>query len=103
MSDIIIQPLPPQDGRDYDCQCARCGSSCESEGCDECLNDGFVTNDDRDWDDDEEFVTCPECLGTPVVYRCLSSADWCLANPLAGRENVERGKIEWFEIKEGGA
>lgn len=31
-----FQPHPPQDGKQYDCQCARCGSSCDCERCDTC-------------------------------------------------------------------
>ena len=102
MSDNVIQPLPPHDGRDWDCQCARCGSSCDADGCDECGNDGFVETDDYYEFDDEsdELVTCPECQGIPVVYRCLSSPEWCNANPLPGREGVRRGQIEWFVIRE---
>ena len=101
MSDQIIQPLPPRDANDWDCQCARCGSSCDADGCDECMNDGFVESDDYD-DDSDEFVVCPDCLGTPIVYRCLSSREWCEANPLEGREHVKRGEIEWFIVRKGG-
>ena len=97
MSDNVIQPLPPRDGRDWDCQCARCGSSCDAQGCDECGNDGWVWEED----DEERLRECPECLGNPVIYRCLSSPEWCEANPVEGRENVPRGKIEWFVVREG--
>lgn len=99
MSDNVIQPLPPNDGRDWDCQCARCGSSCDSEGCEECGNDGFVLADDCD-DGDDHYATCPDCSGVPVRYYCLSSHEWCNANPVEGRENVPRGKIEWFVVRE---
>lgn len=100
MSDSVIQPLPPRDGRDWDCQCARCGSSCDSEGCDECCNDGIVLADDYDDECDDYYVECPECLGNPVAYRCLSSPEWCQANPVEGRESVARGQIEWFVVRE---
>lgn len=48
------------------CQCARCGSSCGSDVYHEDLND-------------EE--------GT-VFWFCLSSPEWCEANPMKGREHV---------------
>jgi hypothetical protein len=96
----VIQPLPPQDDRDWDCQCARCGSSCDSEGCDDCDNDGFVENEDPDLEGDEDFIPCPYCLGEPVRYRCLSTAEWCQANPMTGREAVSRGQIEWFVVRD---
>jgi hypothetical protein len=58
--DFIISPEHPQDGRDWDCQCARCGSS---------------------------MADCQDCL---------SPAQWCTANPMPGREAVERGAVEWY-------
>ena len=60
----FIQRYPPQDGRDYDAQCARCGST---------------------WDIFD---------GT----GCLSSREWCGANPLPGREN-QQSEPEWFEVR----
>ncbi len=102
MDKSVIQPLPPQDANEWDCQCARCGSSCESQGCDECGNDGWVECEDAD--DIEEFgycQVCPDCYGNPVRYWCLSSQEWCEANPLPGREAVSRGEIEWFVVREG--
>ena len=104
MSEPVIQPLPPRDANDWDCQCARCGSSCDAKDCEECGNDGFVF--DGHWGIDDEDIgndcrTCPTCGGVPVVYHCLSSRDWCNSNPLPGRENVERGQIEWFVVMEG--
>ena len=99
MSDNVIQPLPPRDGRDWNCQCARCGSSCDSIGCDECDNDGIVLEDDYNDEGDDCYVECPDCCGNPVRYYCLSSPEWCKANPVDGRENVPRGMIEWFVVR----
>lgn len=86
-------------GLEIDCQCARCGSSIFTEDCGEC-EDGF---DGHDCGDDcccclhpEENVVCQYCGGTGTHHTCLSTAEWCNANPLPGRENVERGAIEWF-------
>lgn len=62
-AEFLIADLPPQDGRDWDGQCARCGSSV--------------------------------AMFAPP-RECLSSAAWCEANPIEGREHVHRGEIEWF-------
>lgn len=90
-------------GLAIDCQCARCGSSVHEDLCDEC-EDGF---DGHDCGEDccmcrypDENVPCQHCGGTGVWRICLSSSEWCNANPLPGREAVERGEIEWFTIKE---
>lgn len=31
-------------------------------------------------------------------WICVSDPEWCVAHPAPGRESVERGTIEWFEI-----
>lgn len=94
-----IGPRPPQDGGEWDCQCARCGSLCEYNRCDEC-EDGF---DGHDCGEDcccclhpEDNVICQHCNGYGGWYRCLSSIVWCKENPLPGREEIECGAIEWF-------
>jgi hypothetical protein len=99
----VIAPHPPADGRDWDCQCARCGSSCYYRDCWNC-EDGYSHHN---CGDDccccafpEPNVVCDICDGDGGWNCCLSSAEWCQANPLPGRENVERGKIEWFVCSE---
>lgn len=102
-----IGPVPPDSfykhGIEIDFQCARCGSSIESEHCDQC-EDGFC---DHDCGEDccccaepELNVPCEYCDGTGVWRRCISLPEWCEANPLPGRENVQRGQIEWLTINE---
>lgn len=93
----------PGDGKDYDCQCARCGSSGDYEDCDSC-EDGF---DGHECGEDvcccrypEQNVPCDICRGHGGWWRCVSSPEWCNANPLPGREDVSRGEFEWFEIQE---
>lgn len=94
--DSVIKHLPPSDGRDWDCQCARCGSSCEFVDCYEC-DDGFI---DMDYGDDviSDIVAeiCPTCRGRGGWQHCMSSEQYCQANPIEGREHIERGKIEWY-------
>lgn len=94
-----IGPRPPQDGGEWDCQCARCGSLCEYNRCDEC-EDGF---DGHDCGEDcccclypEDNVVCQFCDGYGGWHRCISSSEWCKANPLPGREETQRGTIEWY-------
>lgn len=102
MSHPIIQRNPPPDGRNWDCQCARCGSSADFEECLEC-EDGY---NGHDCGEDcccclyaEDNVVCQYCDGQCGWVTCLSSADWCQANPLPGREDIQRGEIEWFLIE----
>lgn len=93
-----IGPHPPHHRCNWDCQCARCGSSCYSECCDRCGGEGFYIREDvDDFEDQDDFMKCDECGGEAVTYLCPSSPEWCEANPLTGREKVERGQIEWFE------
>lgn len=73
MSDTYIGEYPPRSpsrGMVWENQCARCGSSV-----------------------DLDYV------GEDAYCVCLSSVDWCEANPLPGREAVRRGELEWFEIE----
>lgn len=99
----VIAQHPPRDGRQWDCQCARCGSSVMWEDCVDC-DEGYS---DHECGDDcccclepEPNVECDICDGHGGWRTCLSSPEWCKANPLEGREQVERGEIEWFEVDE---
>ncbi len=102
-----IADHPPDDmyraGLEIDCQCARCGSSVGYIDCDSC-EDGF---DGHDCGEDtccclhpEENVVCQFCDGYGGWHQCLSSPEFCYANPLPDRSDVPRGKIEWFTIEE---
>jgi hypothetical protein len=97
----FIADHPPYDGQEYDCQCARCGSSMHYERCDQC-EDGF---DGHDCGEDccvclypEDNMTCDICDGRGGWYRCFASPEWCAANPLPGREKMERSTPEWFVV-----
>lgn len=46
----------------------------------------------------EENVPCHVCGGGGGWLVCLSSAEWCEANPMPGRESVARGTVEWFDL-----
>lgn len=95
MADSVIADSPPHDGQEWDCQCARCGSSCGYVDCGECGGDGYVEDDDCCGTD---TMQCRECGGHGGWPVCVSDDDWCNAHPLPGRENVKRGAIEWFVI-----
>jgi hypothetical protein len=89
-------------GLEIDCQCARCGSSADSEHCEHCEN-GF---EGHDCGEDccaclhpEDNIPCSFCGGAIIWHRCMSSPEFCQANPLAGREDIERGRIEWYTIE----
>ena len=84
----------PRDGREWDCQCARCGSSCYVVDCDNCGGEGEI--EDEDWQCAGEFHRCDWCGGEGGHWACGSSADWCEAHPNDGRADVKRGTVEWF-------
>lgn len=93
--DTHIGPNHPNDGREWDCQCARCGSSMESVPCEACGGEGV-------WESDgfgDETRICGECGGEAMWLVCLSSAEWCEAHPIIGREGIKRGEVEWFVVE----
>ena len=95
MSEKVIAQFPPSDGREWDVQCARCGSSCIFYDCDYCGGEGF--NESDDWQDGEdELVPCDVCRTRGGHWACCSSEEWCIGHPNPGRENTARGKLEWF-------
>lgn len=96
MADSVIAHRPPDDGREWDVQCARCGSSVFSDACNGCDGDGFVYDDE---DNNADWVPCEDCDGSGSWALCGSDASWCEAHPLPGREQIERGALEWFVVE----
>jgi hypothetical protein len=91
----VISKRCPRDGRHWDCQCARCGSSMSFEPCDYCGGEGWIEDDD--WQADEgDGQNCETCQGEGGHWACCSSVEWCEANPGGGRAALKRGTIEWF-------
>lgn len=85
----------PRDGRTWEPQCARCGSSMSFEDCDNCAGEGWIEDDD--WQADEgDGWDCDWCRGAGGHWVCLSSAEWCEAHPGQDRADVKRGTVEWF-------
>jgi hypothetical protein len=85
----------PRDGREWDCQCARCGSSMAFEDCDNCGGEGFIEDDDWQADPGDGW-DCDWCRGSGGHWVCLSSEQWCDAHPADGRADITRGMVEWF-------
>lgn len=74
-------------------QCARCGSSVTFVTCWDCGGEK-VTHHDCGEDSccclyPEPNVPCRTCEERGGWWRCLSSPEYCNANPLPGREHVE--------------
>ncbi len=99
--EAVIAAHPPNDGREWDCSCARCGSSVDWEDCTNC-DDGYDGHDCGEdcccCADPEPNVVCHYCHGRGGWNGCMSSATWCQGNPLPGRENVKRGELEWYVL-----
>jgi len=94
----------PNDGKAWDCQCARCGSSLDWESCDHCGGEGGRGWDDLQfedpfWYDENDFIPCDICEGEGGWWLCLSGEKWCDENPLPGREDVKRSTPEWFCVE----
>lgn len=94
-STSIIAEVPPDDGREWDCQCARCGSSADHQECTACGGEGYVEEQD-DEIGDIEYYRCDVCDGHGSWHSCMSSEAYCVGNPIDGRSYIRRGKIEWF-------
>lgn len=101
---IADHPTPEmyESGLEIDCQCARCGSSCHYVECHNCDSE-YPGYSYHDCGEDcccclnpEPNMRCDVCDGHGGWQCCLSSPEWCNANPLEGREDVPRGRIEWF-------
>ena len=98
-SESIIAPHPPGDGREWDNQCARCGSSAYFEDCYNCdcgMRHHDCGEDCCCYEYPEPNVRCDVCRGEGGWWRCMSGATFCEDNPLPGRDAVKRGQIEWF-------
>ena len=91
-----------ESGKEIDCQCARCGSSCEWVDCWNGCEEGYLNNHDLDplWYHDEYDQPCDVCECRGGWHVCISGDEWCQAHPLTGREAVNRGEIEWFTCGE---
>lgn len=100
--ETVIAERPPQDGRDWHAQCARCGSSTGFVDCDDCGGEGWLSREEEDplWYDPDDLFPCNTCRGHGGWRHCLSQQDWCKANPNEGREQIERGAIEWYTHEE---
>ena len=72
-------------------RCGRCGSGVAYYDCNDCVGDGGYE------DDDENGIfwrACDTCDGGGSFPYCKSLAEWCRANPMAGREGTPMSAIE---------
>jgi hypothetical protein len=94
----------PSDGRDWDAQCGRCGSSLTFESCGHCLGDGLAGHDCGEDTccclEPVENVPCEICGGVGGFPLCISSEGYCQAHPMKDREEVARSTPEWFVVGE---
>lgn len=103
--DSVIGENHPMDGRHWDCQCARCGSSMMSESCGRCGGEGTTAvgelyEEDPLWYDVDDVAPCHECNGEGAWMLCISSPEYCEAHPMKGREATPRHTPEWFALPE---
>lgn len=107
----VIAKWPPEDGRQWESQCARCGSSTDDgESCWQCGGEGSLGSaciddmchgQDECIHGDDDEIPCDICEGSGTLPpRCLSDEAWCEAHPIAGREQTPRGTVEWFVVAE---
>lgn len=101
----VISKHPPNDTNviEWGCQCARCGGSVDYEDCWQCGGEGV---DHHDCGEDccccafpEDNVQCDNCMGEGGWRVCGNSSEWCEAHPLPGREQTDRGLIEWYAVE----
>lgn len=73
-------------------ECPRCGSDCEFQDCDACGGEGShdFAEDDPIQYGPSDVVPCDMCDGQGGWWRCVSSYEWCQANPLPGHEDAKR-------------
>lgn len=103
MSETFIGNNPPNDGFEYDCQCARCGSSLAWEPCSACGGEGITApgelyEQDPLWYSPDDYHHCHQCGGEASFPICMSGFDWCLFNPNPGRIEIEPHTPEWFRM-----
>lgn len=102
MADTKLGGACPQDGREWDAQCGRCGSSIDWVDCELCGGEGYSEHDCGDDTccclEPENNLACASCGGAGGFNTCLSSREWCDDHPLEGRERVGSATPEWFCI-----
>lgn len=101
--DKIIARFPPNDGREWECQCARCGSSMSFIECPECGGEGLCGHDCGEdcccCLEPEDNIECPACSGVGSFPLCLSaSSGHCAEFPNPGREVTPESTVEWYCI-----
>lgn len=60
---------------------------------------GELYEQDPLWYDPDDVEPCHQCGGEASFPICLSSKEWCEANPIKGRETTGRDTPEWFTLE----
>lgn len=99
-AETFIGDSQPDHNHQWDAQCARCGSTLDWQECESCGGHG-VDGHDCGEDcccclDPDDNIPCDICGGRGGWWQCFSSREWCEANPLKGREQVDRATPEWY-------
>ena len=98
-----IEWFPTGRDAEEECQCARCGSSCAFVDCGNCGGDDEALGSDCIDDlchggecihGDSGFIRCGWCHGAGGWWHCISSPEWCKANPMPGREHITSTAME---------
>lgn len=102
--DRHIGPRPPDDGREWEVRCARCGSDTDTIDCDRCggagsTEPGELHEEDPLWYDEDDVVDCHQCGGQGSWPVCGSPEEFCKGNAQPGRESTEPGTLEWFVVR----
>lgn len=105
--DQVVGRDHPHDGREWECQCARCGSSLTWESCGACGGEGStgvgeLYEEDPLWYDPDDTEPCHQCGGECAWPVCLSSSEWCETHVLEGRTGIDSGTPEWFVVSSNG-
>lgn len=103
MSNVIAEN-PPNDGRRWECHCARCASSMEFEDCGSCGGEGItgpgeLHEQDPLWYDEGDYEICHQCGGAGGWLLCMARAEWCNRHPLPGRIEIASSTTEWFCVE----
>jgi len=89
----MVDAGPLEQDLTEDCSCARCGSSVERVQCWNCGGEGYSHHN---CGEDcccclypEDNVICDICCGTGGWLCCVSTPEYCEANPIPRREHIK--------------